>query len=405
MGPLIPGHALSSRRSPLPLRLAIVAAVLLLASATGWRWARVKPAAASTSPAGTPHAAMASAPAASVATMSSSASASRLATAAASTPALDDRCSVEPRPPIEERSAAAEDDGAVTPAKPAAPRHTAAFVAARERILDRLRNGADDYARAVATWVDVPADADAPAGAEAKAARLRTLADLARTTTDPRLYALAYRACRATPARDGCQALGLRRWIALDPGNATPWVFALEDAVAAGDVSGQEEALFQLAASARADDRYDTPVGPLVAAAGPDGAEPAAAHALAIDAVGLSAAQATYVFTLSRLCRASAPTDANRRQLCIAAARVFSDHSDTTLGRAMGVALEAHLTGDRTRLDRLRATPTDPVFKSLDEPTTCVQIRRNLQVWRRLAQVGEIGLLREHAAASAAAAR
>jgi len=31
--------------------------------------------------------------------------------------------------------------------------------------------------------------------------------------------------------------------------------------------------------------------------------------------------------------------------------------------------------------------------------------RRNLQLWRRLAQVGEIGLLRDHEAASAAAAR
>jgi hypothetical protein len=103
--------------------------------------------------------------------------------------------------------------------------------------------------------------------------------------------------------------------------------------------------------------------------------------------------------------RRTAPTDANRHQLCLAAARVFADHSDTTLGRAIGVSLEARLTGDRTRLDRLRATPADPVFKSLDSPTTCTQLRQNLRVWRRLAQVGEIGLLREHEAAWAAAAR
>lgn len=89
----------------------------------------------------------------------------------------------------------------------------------------------------------------------------------------------------------------------------------------------------------------------------------------------------------------------------LAAARVFADHSDTMLGRAMGVSLEARLTGDRTRLDRLRAMPADPVFKSLSSPTTCGQPRQNLQVWRRLAQVGEIGLLREHEAASATAAR
>jgi len=382
------------------LGLAIV--VVLLASVAGWRWGHVKqvPVAVSSASA-SPAAAAGASVGVSVAPPASSATAPRMAQAAW-TPALDDRCSVEPRQPIEERSATApEEDDADSPAKPAMPRHTAAFVAARERILERLRNGSDDYARAVAAWIDVPADADA----DAKAARLRTLAGMARTTTDPRLYALAYRACRATPARDGCEALSLRRWIALDAGNAKPWLFALADAVAAGDVSGQDEALFQLAASTRADDRYDTPVGPLVDAAGPDGAEPAAAHALAIDAVGLSAAQVSDEFTLSRLCRASAPADANRRQLCIAAARVFADHSDTVLGRAMGMGLEARLTGDRSRIERLRATPPDPAFKALDEATTCVQIRRNLQVWRRLAQVGEIGLLRDHEAASAAAAR
>jgi len=383
------------------LALVVVMVVLVLASVAERRWPRVKQPPGGPSLAGVPQATAAGASAATSSPSAPSSAPVPRMPDAASTPTLDDRCLVEPRQPVEERSAAAEDDDAAVTAKPAAPSYTPAFVAARARILDRLRNGPDDYARAVAAWVDVPADRDA----DATAARLRVLAGMARTTTDPRLYALAYRACRATPARDGCQALSLRRWMALDAGNATPWVYALQDAVATGDVSGQEEALFHLAASDRAEDRFDTPIGPLVDAAGSDGAEPAAAHALAVEAVGLSAAQASYEFTLSRLCRESAPTDANRRQLCLAAARVFADRSDTTLGRALGVSLEARLTGDRTRLDRLRARPADPAFKALDAPTTCAQLRQNLKVWRRLAEVGEIGLLREHEAASAAAAR
>lgn len=71
----------------------------------------------------------------------------------------------------------------------------------------------------------------------------------------------------------------------------------------------------------------------------------------------------------------------------------------------MGVSLEARLTGDRSRVERLRAMPTDPAFKALDAPTSCAQLRRNLQVWRRLAQVGETGWLRDREAASASLAR
>ncbi len=337
----------------------------------------------------------ASAPASDASTASIAPAARRAIAASAADP--DTRCSVEPRVPLEVRRASDDPDGDAdsdAAAQPTVLRHTPAFLAARQRILGALGASADAYARAVAVWLEVAPDA-------AAGQRPLRLAAMARTTTDPRLYALAFRACHSSGSHEGCQALSVRRWAALDPGNAKPWLYALDDAVQAGDVSGQEEALFHLATASRIDDRYDTPVGPIVDAAGPDGAEPAAANALAIEAVGLSAAQPGNEFTLSRLCRASAAADANRRQSCLAAARVLADHADTTLARAVGVSLEAHLTGDPARLQRLRARPTDPAFLALDTPASCGQLRRNLQLWRRLAQVGEIGVLREHEAASA----
>ena len=319
---------------------------------------------------------------------------------AASVALADASCTLEPREAIETRQAAAgeSDDAEDDRAEPAGPQHSAAFIAARRRILGAMRAGSDAYARAVAIWLD-PA-----ATLEAARRRQPSLAEMARTTSDPRIYALAFRACHKRGPAEGCEALSVRRWAALDPGNATPWLYALDDAVTAADVSSQEEALFHVANSSRFDDRFDSPIGPIIDAAGTDGAEPAAAHALAVDAIGLSAAQVSHELTLSQLCRASAATDANRRQLCGAAARLLAEHSDTLLGHMLGVSLDARLTGDTSRLERMRATSPDPVFKELDEPGSCAQLRRGLQVLRRLATVGETGLVRERQAASAAAA-
>jgi len=318
---------------------------------------------------------------------------------AASAAPVDASCTLEPREAIETRRAAADesDDGDDHPAEPAGPWHSAAFIAARQRILGAMRVGSDAYARAVAVWLEPTATP------EAARQRQPSLAEMARTTSDPRIYALAFRACHKRGPIDGCEALSVRRWAALDPGNATPWLYALDDAVTAADVSSQEEALFHVANSSRFDDRFDSPIGPIVDAVGPDGAEPAAAHALAVEAIGLSAAQVSHELTLSQLCRASAATDANRRQLCGAAARLLAEHSDTLLGHMLGVSLDARLTGDTSRLERMRATPPDPVFKELDDPGSCAQLRRGLQVLRRLATVGETGLVRERQAASAAA--
>lgn len=316
----------------------------------------------------------------------------------ASTAGAESGCTVEA--PTEEDLRLKGDDPADevdAAAGPVPPRHSPAYVAARRRILDKLSDSPDPYVRAVAVWLQDTSIANAASQ------RRLALAGMARTTSDPRVYALAFRACRPSNDRDGCQALSVQRWVALDPGNAAPWLFALDDAVSAGDVSGQEAALFHLAGSNRVDDRFDTPIGPIIDAAGLGGAEPAAANGLAVEAIGLSAAQIGYEFTLTKLCRASAPADANRMQLCLASARLLADHSDTTLTRAIGVSLEARLTGDRRRLERQRATPTDPVFKALDAPTSCAQLRLNLQVWRRLAQVGEIGLLHDHEAAASSA--
>jgi hypothetical protein len=174
-----------------------------------------------------------------------------------------------------------------------------------------------------------------------------------------------------------------------------PWLYVLGDAIAAADQSGQEEALFHMAAAQRIEDRFDTPLGPILDAAGSSNANLAAANAMAVDAIGVSAAQEMPALAVTKPCSASAVLDANRKQLCTAVATLLADRSDTLLLRMMGVSLDARLTGDRSRLERFRARPKDPLFERLEAPTSCAELRSNALVLRRLAQVGEVAVLRE----------
>ena len=119
------------------------------------------------------------------------------------------------------------------------------------RIDDSLRASTDPFAQAVALWLNVPRTDDASEGIPDDE-RLRALATMAASTTDPRIYALAFRACGASDEA-ACQALSARRWAVLDPDNAVPWLFLLNDAEHTHDLSGQQEAWFHVAASTRFD--------------------------------------------------------------------------------------------------------------------------------------------------------
>ena len=313
------------------------------------------------------------------------------------TPADDRECIPEPDTSIEVRAASddADGDGGAQPLS-RVPAHTAPYLAARERIASAMRASPDEFSRAVATWLDLQ-----PSSA-GSSRRMLQLTTMAAATTDARVYALAFRACQKDAAPDGCQALSARRWAVLEPGNAMPWLYLLHQANAADDRSGQDEALFHLAASSRIEDRYDSPAGPVFDAAGDSGANLAAANAMATEAIGMSAGQMVPFTDITRSCGVPAEKDANRRQLCGAVARLLADRSDTLLLRLIGTSLDAKITGDKTRLERLRAEPGNSLFDHLDAPTTCAQLRANARVFRRLAQIGELGMLREMATGATA---
>lgn len=262
-----------------------------------------------------------------------------------------------------------------------------AFRASIARIDDKLRSSADPYGQAVAIWLNLPRREGDDASVS-REERTRLLASMAASTNDPRIYALAFPLCRDS-TENGCYALSARRWAEADAGNAEPWEYLLDEAVLREDVSGQEEALFHIARSARADQRSLMPVTAITAAADRNGGDAAVPYVLSVMAIGTSAAQFEPLWVMSSLCRPKERSNANRAQLCARIADLMFEHADDSEGRLLGADLNWHITGDTTRRDRVRAERAmeatlfkDPV------PATCDQLRQRTDWLRDLALHG-----------------
>ena len=259
---------------------------------------------------------------------------------------------------------------------------------AARRLRQRLLDSTDAYARAVGLWLDDPDRDD----------RLAGLVELALHTSDPSLYALAYRSCdKAAPnPASGCGQLNARRWAELDPGNGMPWLFLFEAAHRNADESGQQEALFHVGNAERIDDRERAPMGPIVDVTRDGRAGLMASRQLFEEAVGQAAAQSWPLAALNEACRGDRLADANRAQACLGVAALMAKRSDSLMMTQAGGAMATRFTGDPTWRERSVATAialraNQPDLLSDD----CGGVRRALDYERRVAAVGEVEALRE----------
>jgi len=108
---------------------------------------------------------------------------------------------------------------------------------------------------------------------------------------------------------------------------------------------------------------------------------------------------------LSELCKTSALRDANRHQICTAAAELLVEHSDTLLERSVGIGIGTRLGWSDDRITRLRGEQAAYV-DSLGAATAqtpvdgCTGIRRDLATVNRHARLGEADALRDWVAHS-----
>ena len=275
-----------------------------------------------------------------------------------------------------------------------------AFRASIARIDDALRSSADPYGRAVAIWLNLPRR-EGDEAAVSPDERTRQLVALANASDDPRIYSLAFPVCRRTQD-SSCYTLSARRWAQADVGNAEPWAWLLDDAIRADDLSGLEEALFHIAQSTRADQRSERPVAAILQAAGEDG-DATAVYAMYTLSVGIFASQFEPIWSVSSRCRAPAPVDANRAQLCGKVADVMFEHSDGGEGRLVGAHLTWAMTGDSARTDQYKAESglVLALFKDA-VPGSCDQLRERNHWIREMALHGWRAATRAMAASAPA---
>jgi len=271
------------------------------------------------------------------------------------------------------------------------------YLTARARMDATLRDSADPFDRAVADWLDV-GQMRTPSG------RIDALAQQAASATDPRVYALAFRACLvAKPAPASCAALSSQQWAGLDAGNGVPWVYAFAQARAANDAAGQAEALGQLAAATRFDDKQFAAAASVSAHASDDDQDLAAASDLAVEAIGRSFAEITPVNALLDACRSNAGGDASRAQQCQAISDTMFDHTDSVILHAMAGVLQFRTTGDHTKRDAARAERAQ-VAQAWSPATgfsECGALRETLKLVRRQGEIGELEESRERVRAVA----
>lgn len=272
------------------------------------------------------------------------------------------------------------------------------FTASVRRIDAALRASSDPYANAVGIWLNLPRD-ETGERAVPEAERRHQLAAMAVATTDPRIYAMAFHTCRQSPD-DGCYALNARRWAELDAGNAEPWVYLFHDAVQKSDVSGQEEALFHMAAASRMDERAFAPTLAIAAASNGSDADAMAVYALSEISLGMWAAQFEPRFTMTMSCQKAAQGDANRSQLCLKIADLLFEHSDQLQGRGTGAWLTWRMTGDASQKNV--AGPEMNLWgeRLKTSPATCDQLRQRTDWFESMATRGPQATLRAMGASS-----
>ena len=316
-------------------------------------------------------------------------------TSAASTPALtaatpspqvnavdDAKCVVKtsPSPHIADANADANtsDEETHHVADPTAP--------ARAQLLARLRASPDPYANAVAVWLDVDDNDDA----SHRAGRLQQLAAMAASTRDPRLYSLALRTCWGHAGRE-CQSLSARRWSELDPGNAMPWLFMLDEAGRRNDESGIQEAMFHVTQSAHLTERNEAPLQPIIDAASGDAESLVAARAWAVDAIGISAAQiGPGGYTA---CKRATQADANAWQQCVAMVDLLEHRSDSLQARMAGASIDKKLSGNAKPSEQVAREMEHMLALDIASSSGCGDLRAKLADMRRMAVDGEASLL------------
>ncbi|MFL6625974.1 MAG: hypothetical protein ACJ8G1_05940 [Vitreoscilla sp.] len=273
--------------------------------------------------------------------------------------------------------------------KPGGPGYSGAMT----RLDAALRASTDPFDRAMADWLDLPLITP-------PTMRQDALVHDALAVSDARVYGLAYASCNqflpfvlpgqapAPPQAPACAQLSAEAWARLDPGNAEPWLYALDRADASGDAAAQRAALAHLAESTRLDIHFHA--GAAAVARQPMRDADLAAQSMSAEkALGLGLVP---FHALTNRCRDFGGGDQAMAATCDRIAAVFHEHSDSYTGRAIGGSLHKLATGDATWLDRAHQEQHERAGFAVPQPDgrPCGAQRALLALFIRMNDMGEM---------------
>jgi hypothetical protein len=193
----------------------------------------------------------------------------------------------------------------------------------------------------------------------AKAARhaagphAQTLAQLALTSKEPGVYAIALFGCRLNRDDGDCAQLSNANWAQLEPGNAVPWLYLADDAAARKDEVAMSESLLRAARAETSDYHWATV---LAMAQRPVARDLPAAPRLVYlsQLLGIYAALPTPQYVAVRqACAAERIRDSARRQLCLDLATMMTERSKSLVEFSLGTVVGEQAGWPLERVRRL----------------------------------------------------
>lgn len=236
------------------------------------------------------------------------------------------------------------------------------------------------------------------------------LALLARSSSDPQVYAMAMNACGLLvdfSPRTACAGLSFEEWARRDPDNGYPWLLA-SNYQPKGSLR-RAELIERAMAAKQVRSAWGYAYGPLAKALRPS-ASPLDRSAIFAQALSLDSVQLMAPVSVIDHCREDELRKGNRRTQCEHLATYLADRSDSFLLKNLGRGIGRNLGWSKDRLDVFmnELEAAQAVAPRAQDMRGCEGLARMESFFTDVAKYGELGALRrrlEAAQAASAAAR
>ncbi len=240
--------------------------------------------------------------------------------------------------------------------------------------------------------------------AETRRNAARPLAELARQSRDPAIYAAAVHACQKDEA-GGCSGISYSGWAKLEPDNAAPWMMLSEQAKVAGDTNARAEVLRHIATASRVDFRLPD-MTPLINSGALKDAAVHAQYELLSSMIGVTASTSiSHGMALGNICLRADLWDDERKAVCDKLANMMAEKARSFVGLRMTTIVAKKLGWSDERIQALEYE-SDMIMGLYDvemrraNQLGCEQMAKDIQRGKEWLTIGERAVAREQVAKS-----